>query len=71
VLEPRVVSASRDGIARVWDVESRKAFLAIETGLCTVKAVIYSPDMTMIATDGVSEDLKEFSKIWDAKRADR
>jgi len=48
-------------------MESRKAILAIETGLCTVEAVIYSPDMTMIATGGVSECLKEFIKIWDAK----
>jgi len=63
----RVVSASGDGTARVWDVESGKTVLAIETGLSPVWAVIYSPEMTMIATGGESEDLKEFIKIWDAK----
>jgi WD40 repeat protein len=64
----RVVSGSRDGTARVWDVESGKTVLAIETGPSQLEAVIYSPDMTMIATAGRdSEDLKEFIKIWDAK----
>jgi WD40 repeat protein len=60
----RVVSgALSDGTARVWDVESGKTVLAIETGLKNVCAVIYSPDMTMIATGGDNKDLK----IWDAK----
>jgi len=63
----RVMSGSIDGTARVWDVESGKTVLAIETELSEVKAAIYSPDMTMIATGGDSEDLKEFIKIWDAK----
>jgi WD40 repeat protein len=62
-----VVSASADGTARVWDVESGKTVLAIETGLSEGRAVIYSPDMTMITTGGESEDLQEFMKIWDAK----
>jgi len=63
----RVVSASIDGTARVWDVESGNTILAIETGLSEVWAVIYSPDMTMIATGGERKDLKESIKIWDAK----
>ena len=63
----RVVSASRDGTARVWDVGSGKAVLAIETGLSQVQAVIYSPDTTMIATGGVSKDLKALLNIWDSK----
>jgi WD40 repeat protein len=58
------VSGSFDGTARVWDVESGKTFLAIETGLIEVWAVIYSPDTTMIATGGYGE---EYLKIWDAK----
>ena len=62
-----MVSASGDGTARVWDVESRKTVLAIETGLSEFEAVIHSPDMTMIATGGDNEDLKEFIKIWDVK----
>jgi WD40 repeat protein len=61
------MSGSNDGTARVWDVESGKTVLAIETGLSKVEAVIYSPDMTMIATGGECEDLKEFIKIWVAK----
>jgi len=63
----RVVSGSRDGTARVWDVESGKTVLAIETGLSEARAVIYSPDMTIIVTGGDSKDLKEFIKISDAK----
>jgi WD40 repeat protein len=61
------MTGSNAGTARVWDVESGKTVLAIETGLSELEAVIYSPDMTMIATGGESEDLKEFLKIWDAK----
>jgi WD40 repeat protein len=60
-----VSGAWDDGTARVWDVESGKTVLAIETGLSLVEAVIYSPDTTMIATGGDSEE--EFLKIWDAK----
>jgi WD40 repeat protein len=66
----RVVSgAELDGTARVWDVESGKTVLAIETGLYTVYAVVYSPDTTMIATGGYSEE--EYLKIWDAKTGTR
>jgi len=61
------MSGSNDGTARVWDVESGKTVLAIETGFKEVQVVICSPDMTMIATGGDSKDLKEFIKIWDAK----
>jgi WD40 repeat protein len=49
----------------VWDVESGKTVLAIETGLLHVWAVAYSPDTTMIATGGYK--YKEYFKIWDAK----
>jgi WD40 repeat protein len=63
----RVVSgAVCDGTARVWDVESGKTVLAIETGLNHVWAVIYSPDTTMIATGGYSEE-EEYLLIRDAK----
>jgi len=63
----RVVSASGDGTARVWDAESGKTILAIETGLRDMWAVIYSPDMTMIGIGGVNREQNEFIKIWDAK----
>jgi WD40 repeat protein len=64
----RVVSGAHcDGTARVWDVESGKIVLAIETGFRDMEAVIYSPDMTMIATGGSSREEERFLKIWDAK----
>jgi WD40 repeat protein len=62
----RVVSGAwGDGTARVWDVESGKTVLAIETGCSDVWAVVCSPDTTMIATGGRSEE--EYLKIWHAK----
>jgi WD40 repeat protein len=51
----------------VWDVESGKTVLAIETGLMAVYAVIYSPDTTIIATGGGYLGENSFLKIWDAK----
>jgi WD40 repeat protein len=57
-----VVSGSYYGTVRVWDVESGKTVLAFNTRFGSLKAVIYSPDETMIATAG-----EEFIKIWDAK----
>jgi WD40 repeat protein len=60
-----VSGAVYDETARVWDVESGKTVLAIETGFSDVWAVIYSPDTTMIATGGDSKE--EPLKIWDAK----
>jgi len=63
----RVVSGSSDGAARVWDVESGKTVLEIETGLTEVEAMICSPDTTMIAVGGYeSDDSDEFLNIWDA-----
>jgi WD40 repeat protein len=55
-----------DGTVRVWDVDSGKTILAIETGFSELYAVIYSPDMTMIATGGDNNE-EDFLKIWDAK----
>jgi WD40 repeat protein len=61
----RVVSGYFDGTARVWDVESGKTVLEIESGLNEVWEAIYSPDTTMIAIGGDSEE-KEFISIWNA-----
>jgi len=64
--ERQVVSGCHNGTARVWDVETGKTILGpIETGLTLVR-VVHSPDETMIATGGYSEE-KEFIKIWDTK----
>ena len=61
----RVVSGSNDGTIRVWDVESGDTVLGpIKTGHEHVYAVIYSPDITKIATGGYREHAL---KIWDAK----
>src|SRR5882757_3815403 len=61
----RVLSGSSDGTPRVWDVERGETILVIEAGLIMC-AAIYSPDESMIATGGHS-DQKEYIKIFDAK----
>jgi len=58
----RVLSGSNDGTARVWDVERGETILTIKTE--QMYSAIYSPDETMIATDG---NEKENIKIFDAK----
>jgi len=71
----RVLSGSKDGTARQWDAESGETILEpIETGHTAVWAVIYSPDMTLIATGGwdhnepwTGEHAKCSVKIWDTK----
>ncbi|KAG2054554.1 WD40 repeat-like protein [Suillus hirtellus] len=67
----RVLSGSGDGTARQWDVESGETILEpIETGHNDVWAVVYSPDMSMIATGGCDGPLTDGPikcsiKIWD------
>jgi WD40 repeat protein len=69
----RVVSGSFDRTARVWDVEKGVTILGpIETGHEIVEAVIYSPDMALIATCGrlwrsIPDSTESQVKIWDAK----
>jgi WD40 repeat protein len=76
----RVLSGSKDGTVRQWDVEgetwdvkSGETILAsIETGHEWVWAVVYSPDMSLIATAGRDRPwdkaCNECSiQIWDAK----
>jgi len=62
----RVLSGSADGTARVWDVETGKTILEmkINTGPDGVYTATFSPDSTLIATGGYSED-DERIKIWD------
>jgi len=61
----RVLSGSWDGTARAWDVETGNTVLEIDTGLIRVHTAIFSPDWTLIATGGHSEE-DEPIKIWDA-----
>ncbi|KAG1885228.1 WD40-repeat-containing domain protein [Suillus subluteus] len=70
----RVLSGSWDGTAREWDVEKGEMILGpIKTGHICVFTVVYSPDMTMLATGGRelpqnrTGDNKSPIKIWDAK----
>jgi WD40 repeat protein len=66
----RVLSGSHDGTARQWEVESGETIPEpIETGHYYVWAVVYSPDMTLIATGGLDarDDNEHPIKIWDAK----
>ncbi|KIK34546.1 hypothetical protein CY34DRAFT_41571, partial [Suillus luteus UH-Slu-Lm8-n1] len=60
----RVVSGSWDGTARIWDVDSGKNILTIKTGHHWVRAVMYSPSSSRLATAGDKDDAV---KIWDAK----
>jgi len=60
----RVASGSWDGTARVWDVKRGKNILTIKTGHTWVRAVMYSPDSSKLATGG---DKENAVKIWDAK----
>ncbi|KAG1775637.1 hypothetical protein EV702DRAFT_1279780 [Suillus placidus] len=73
----RVLSGSNDGTARQWNVESGETILEpIVTGHTAVWAVVYSPDMTLIATGGIDGPLTISTeekpvqcsvKIWDTK----
>jgi WD40 repeat protein len=68
----RVLSGSDDGTARQWEVESGETMpepilASIEIGHGQVLAVVYSPDMTLIATGGWDGRDEHPIKIWDAK----
>jgi WD40 repeat protein len=62
----RVASGSWDGTARVWNVNSGKNILTINTRYRWVRAVTYSPDSSKLATSGANA-----VKIWDAKTGKR
>jgi len=60
-----VASRSDDGTMQMWNVVSRETDLGpIKTGHKEVHAVVYSPDISKIATG--RED-KHAIKIWDAR----
>jgi WD40 repeat protein len=69
-----VLSGSNDGTVRQWDAEgetqdvksAETIFASIKTGQYQVWAVVYSPDMTLIATAGPDKPDCRI-QIWDAK----
>jgi WD40 repeat protein len=63
----RVASGSWDGTARIWNVNNGNTVLAIKTGHGCVRAVMYSPDSSKLATGGSD---KNAIKIWDATTGD-
>ncbi|KAG1881918.1 WD40-repeat-containing domain protein [Suillus tomentosus] len=72
----RVLSGSDDGTARQWDVENGETILTpIKAAGHYLRAVVYSPDMTLFATAGSerpmnymnTEDNKSAIRIWNAK----
>jgi len=67
----RVLSGASDGTFREWDVKSGKHTMGpIKSGHSWVAALVYSPDMTMIATGGYSAD-DRYIEIWDAKTGEQ
>jgi len=66
----RVLSGSSDRTARQWDVESGDTILEPIVTKYEVWAVVYSPDVTLIATGGhepFSGQPQCSVQIWDAK----
>ncbi|KAG1881927.1 quinon protein alcohol dehydrogenase-like superfamily [Suillus tomentosus] len=68
----RVLSGSDDGTARQWDVQNGQIILTpIKAAGHYLRAVVYSPDMTLFATGGSerppnTKDNKSTIRIWNA-----
>ncbi|KAG8783335.1 hypothetical protein FRC12_019849 [Ceratobasidium sp. 428] len=58
----RIVSACRDGLARVWDAETGAALLSLEGHTNAVVCVAYSPDGQRIASGSWDNTVR----IWDS-----
>lgn len=59
----RVLSASDDGTARIWDAESGEQLLSLTNAGNPVRSASWSPDDSLIATAGTNHELR----VWDAE----
>ncbi len=57
----RVLSASDDGTARIWDAATGEQLLSLSNGGDPVRAAAWSPDDSLIATTGTNRELR----VWD------
>jgi WD40 repeat protein len=64
--DDRVVTASGDGTAKVWDLETREETMGLRGHTGPVNNVAASPDCTLIATAGFDG----VAKLWDAETGD-
>jgi len=58
----RVITAGRDGTARVWDAATGAALLTLSGHTTYLTSVVYSPDGTRIATASADNT----ARVWDA-----
>jgi WD40 repeat protein len=62
----RVVTASHDGTARVWDVTARSPFEPLKGPSRPVYLAVFSPDGSRVLTASGDEPTKQVAQVWDA-----
>ncbi len=61
----RLVTGGWGGIARIWDVDTGKQLVSIQTGGQYVFAAAFSPDGRQVATG--TNERPDYLKVWDAE----